>query len=176
MKINARAPRTFPGIRCSPRDRGRNARRDRSLSLHRDPNPEELPMQSLAIRLLSGAALAVLATTQAPAAGAQTATVTKITVIEPATVMKGYRATKIIGTTVVNEANETVGKIDDLVIRADDKVVVAIVSVGGFLGIGDHLVAVPYESIQWRENTGVLPGATKERLKAFPEFTYAARQ
>ncbi len=109
------------------------------------------------------------------AASAQTATVTQITVIEPAQIMKGYRASKIVGATLTNEANETVGKIDDLVIRADDKVVVAIVSVGGFLGVGDRLVAVPYESIQWRENTGVLPGATKERLKTFPEFKYAAR-
>lgn len=111
----------------------------------------------------------------APVANAQTATVTQVTVIEPATVMKGYRASKIVGTTLTNEANETVGKIDDLVIRADDKVVVAIVSVGGFLGVGDRLVAVPYDAIAWRENTGVLPGATKDRLKTFPEFKYAAR-
>lgn len=126
-----------------------------------------------AMMLLAPIATSVPANAQT--ATAQTATVTQVTVIEPATVMKGYRASKIVGAALVNEANESVGKIDDLVIRADDKVVVAIVSVGGFLGVGDRLVAVPYESISWRENTGVLPGATKERLKTFPEFKYAAR-
>jgi sporulation protein YlmC with PRC-barrel domain len=125
------------------------------------------------MKLATAAATAMILL--APVANAQTAKVTQITVIEPATVMKGYRASKIVGMTLTNEANETVGKIDDLVIRADDKVVVAIVSVGGFLGVGDRLVAVPYESISWRENTGVLPGATKDRLKTFPEFKYAAR-
>lgn len=126
------------------------------------------------LKLATAAATAMLLLSPI-AASAQTATVTQITVIEPAQIMKGYRASKIVGATLTNENNETVGKIDDLVIRADDKVVVAIVSVGGFLGVGDRLVAVPYESIQWRENTGVLPGATKERLKTFPEFKYAAR-
>jgi len=124
----------------------------------------------------AGAAAALLILL-AGAAGAQTstATATRVTLIEPATVMKGYRASKIVGTTLTNEANETVGKIDDLVIRSDDRVVVAIVSVGGFLGMGDRLVAIPYDSIAWRENSGVLPGATKERLKTFPEFTYATK-
>jgi len=128
------------------------------------------------LKLATAAATAMILL--APVASAQTTTVVapaQVTVIEPATVMKGYRASKIVGMTLTNEANETVGKIDDLVIRADDKAVVAIVSVGGFLGVGDRLVAVPYQSISWRENTGVLPGATKERLKTFPEFKYAAR-
>lgn len=125
--------------------------------------------------LAATAMIALAPVVNAPAANAQTANVTQVTVIEPATVMKGYRASKIVGMTLTNEANETVGKIDDLVIRADDKAVVAIVSVGGFLGVGDRLVAVPYQSISWRENTGVLPGATKDRLKTFPEFKYAAR-
>ncbi|MCC7048329.1 MAG: PRC-barrel domain-containing protein [Alphaproteobacteria bacterium] len=123
----------------------------------------------------TGAAALALLLVQANPLAAQTANVSKVTVVEPATIMKGYRASKIIGASVVNEANEAVGKIDDLVIRADDRAVVAIVSVGGFLGVGTRLVAVPYESISWRENTGLLPGATKERMKTFPEFTYASR-
>lgn len=45
----------------------------------------------------------------------------------------GYRASKIIGGTVVNEANETVGKVDELLIGADGKTPYAVLSVGGFL-------------------------------------------
>lgn len=128
----------------------------------------------------ASAAAAAILMLQALPAGAQTAgtttgntAVARVTVVEPAAVMKGYRASKIVGSTVTNEANETVGKIDDLVIRSDDRVVVAILSVGGFLGVGDRLVAVPYDQISWHDNVGVLPGVTKDRLKTFPQFSYA---
>jgi hypothetical protein len=45
--------------------------------------------------------------------------------------------------------------------------------VGGFLGVGAHLVVVPYDSLKLVENKVVLPGGTKERLKMLPEFTCA---
>ncbi len=50
----------------------------------------------------------------------------------------------------------------------------AIIQVGGFLGIGSRLVAVPYASLQISQEGKhiVLPGATKEQLKAIPEFVY----
>jgi hypothetical protein len=48
--------------------------------------------------------------------------------------------------------------------------------IGGFLGIGGHLVAVPYENLVTDETGGkiVLPNATKEELKKLPEFKYPA--
>ncbi len=46
-------------------------------------------------------------------------------------------------------------------------------SVGGFLGLGDRLVVVPYDSLKMAANKIMLPGATKEALKALPEFKYA---
>lgn len=85
----------------------------------------------------------------------------------------GYRATKIIGGAVVNEANETVGKVDELLIDSDGRTPYAVLSVGGFLGLGDRLVVVPYESLRMAANKIMLPGATKEALKALPEFKYA---
>ena len=84
----------------------------------------------------------------------------------------GFRASKIIGAAVINEANETVGKVDELLISADGKTPYAVLSVGGFLGVGDHLVAVPYESLKMAANKIMLPGATKEALKALPEYKY----
>lgn len=85
----------------------------------------------------------------------------------------GYRASKIRGSTVYNDANAKVGAIDDLIVNRDDKVLYAIVSVGGFLGMGKHLVAVPYGAIRIENNHMVLPGATKDALKSMPEFKYA---
>jgi hypothetical protein len=47
-----------------------------------------------------------------------------------------YRASKVIGSSVVNEANETIGKIDDLLVSRDGKQPYAVLSIGGFLGRG----------------------------------------
>lgn len=85
----------------------------------------------------------------------------------------GYRASKIIGGVVINEANETVGKVDELLIGPDGRTPYAVLSVGGFLGLGDRLVVVPYESLKMAANNIMLPGATKEALNALPEFRYA---
>jgi hypothetical protein len=48
----------------------------------------------------------------------------------------------------------------------------AILSVGGFLGMGTKYVVVPFNSLQMQDKKVVLPGATKEALKALPEFKY----
>jgi PRC-barrel domain len=85
----------------------------------------------------------------------------------------GYRASKVVGSGVLNDANETIGKIDDLLVSPDGKAPFAVLSVGGFLGMGSRLVVVPYDSLKLVENKVVLPGGTKERLKMLPEFKYA---
>ena len=87
----------------------------------------------------------------------------------------GYRASKVIGSTVVNDQNETVGKIDDLIVSGGAKEPVAVLSVGGFLGMGSKLVAIRYDELKPNpdKNDFVLPGATKDNLKTLPEFTYA---
>ena len=86
----------------------------------------------------------------------------------------GYRASKVIGSSVTNDANETIGKIDDLLVSSDGKDPYAVLSIGGFLGVGSHLVAVPYDSLKFVDKKFVLPGGTKEGLKMLPEFKYAS--
>lgn len=83
----------------------------------------------------------------------------------------GHRASKLIGQDVVNESNETVGSIDDLVLTQDNKIQ-AIVSVGGFLGMGERLVAVPMDQLQMRDDEFVMRNATKDSLQRRPEFKY----
>jgi len=85
----------------------------------------------------------------------------------------GYRASKVIGSSVVNDANETIGKIDDLLVSSDGKQPYAVLSVGGFLGMGTRLVVVPYDTLKFADNKVILPGGTKEGLKMLPEFKYA---
>ncbi len=86
----------------------------------------------------------------------------------------GYRASKIIGSTVMNDANDTVGKIDDLIVSPDDnRTAFVVLSVGGFLGMGNRLVAAPFDNLKITNNRIVMPGATKDGLKVMPEFKYS---
>ena len=118
------------------------------------------------------AAVALLANAPVYAQGApQTVQLAKVDVVKTAT---GYRASKVIGGTVVNDANETVGKVDDIIIGTD-KMPYAVLSVGGFLGVGNKLVVLPYDSLSTNGTKLTMPGATKEALKALPEFKYASK-
>jgi sporulation protein YlmC with PRC-barrel domain len=93
--------------------------------------------------------------------------------VDISVVGQGYRASKLMGNNVVNEKNEKIGTLDDLII-GHDKSLFAVLQVGGFLGLGSRLVALPYDSLQIDE-TGrkiELPGATKEQLQKLVEFKY----
>ena len=80
---------------------------------------------------------------------------------------------KILGKAVYNDKNEKIGTVDDIIIAPDRAVSFAIIGVGGFVGIGKHDVAIPVNQIREEKDRFVLPGATKETLKALPEFQYA---
>jgi hypothetical protein len=96
-----------------------------------------------------------------------------LVVVDVVSVADGYRFSKLRGAPVYNSANEKIGELDDLIV-GKDRVLFAIIQVGGFLGIGSRLVAVPYTSLQIADDGKrvVLPGATKEQLKTLPEFHY----
>jgi hypothetical protein len=123
------------------------------------------------ITVMAGAAiLAGVLTGPALSQGApQTVALVKV---DPQTVATGFRSSKVVGASVVNEADETVGAIDDLIVTPNERVPYAILSVGGFLGMGTKYVAVPFSSLQMQDKRIVLPGATKDALKALPEFKY----
>ncbi|CAA6604303.1 PRC-barrel domain protein [Rhodospirillaceae bacterium LM-1] len=98
-----------------------------------------------------------------------------ISVIDVRAVSTGYRASQVLGANVTNESNEVLGKVDDLIVSRHETAIYAVLSVGGYLGIGDRLIAVRYEDMSpSADGRGVmLKGATKEWLKAMPEFVYA---
>ena len=93
--------------------------------------------------------------------------------VDVRTVAAGYRASKVIGSSVLNQANETIGKIDDLLVTRDGKEPYAVLSVGGFLGMGTRMVIVRYDSLKFADNKIVLPGGTKDGLKMLPAFQYS---
>jgi hypothetical protein len=119
------------------------------------------------------AAAAIAASISGPALSQGTPQTVTIMKVDPSSLTTGYRTSKVVGSSVVNEANETVGTIDDLIVTPSEKVPFAVLSVGGFLGMGTKYVVVPYNSLQVRDKKMMLPGATKDSLKALPEFKYA---
>ncbi len=124
----------------------------------------------LAVAAMLGAALLSSA-----AWGQGTSQTVQIVKVDVQKLSAGYRASKVIGSEVLNDANQTIGSIDDLLISTDGKDPYAVLSVGGFLGMGTHLVVVPYATLKVVDNKVMLPGGTKETLEKLPEFQFAAK-
>jgi hypothetical protein len=88
------------------------------------------------------------------------------------------RASKLIGTVVKNQADETIGDINEVVLSKDGKVAAVVIGVGGFLGLGEREVAVPFDSLKLsqdqNQNTVLTLNATKESLKAAPQWEWSS--
>ena len=128
------------------------------------------------IRIVAAMAVAAVISMSAASAGAQVAGSSTIGVTkeEIKAVMEGWSAKKaVLGKAVYNDKNEKIGTIDDLIITPDRSVSYAIIGAGGFLGIGKHDVAIPISQLKLEKDKFILPGATKEALKAMPKFEYA---
>ena len=108
--------------------------------------------------------------TNAPVAGKVTL---GVAVEQVDIVANGWRASKLLHASVYNDSNQKIGKVGDLIIAPDGTLSVAIIDVGGFLGIGRHHVATPVQQFTQVTPKIILPGATKDSLKQLPEFTYS---
>ena len=96
-----------------------------------------------------------------------------VTVTTMNTVVLGWSAKKaVLGKTVLNDLHQKIGTIDDVIITPENSVSFAIISTGGFLGLGKHDVAIPMNQIRAVNNEFILPGATKDALKVLPAFEY----
>jgi sporulation protein YlmC with PRC-barrel domain len=85
---------------------------------------------------------------------------------------EGFRASKIIDQPVKNAQGEELGEVDDLIMTRNGKIKKVILSVGGFLGIGDRLVAVPFKSLKIDERDNIVYNVTKQQLENHPVFSY----
>lgn len=148
-------------------------------------------MKPIKTSLLAGAialvAIPALAQTTSPSptapanapgsAGSPGSTVTTVDKTAKMHSSDNYRASALIGTNVLNSANEAIGDINDLIVAKDGKVDRVIVGVGGFLGIGEKNVALPFNELTFaRDNNNasvVMSKVTKETLQAMPEWKSA---
>jgi sporulation protein YlmC with PRC-barrel domain len=62
-----------------------------------------------------------------------------------------WRATKLSGVAVYNNNNERIGDVNELIVSRDGKIEAVVIGVGGFLGMGEHLAAVPFAQVKWMD-------------------------
>ena len=116
----------------------------------------------------------VIAAGAADAVAQKAGSMVSVSKTELREVAMGWSAKKqILGEGVYNNIGEKVGEINDLIVTPNKALSYAIVGVGGFLGVGEHEIAVPVGRLKQEKGKIVLPGATKETLKAAPKFEYA---
>ena len=99
-----------------------------------------------------------------------------VTVIERDDIVNGWSVKRqLLGQDVYNDKDEKIGKIEDIIIGRNRASSYGIVSAGGFLGIGAHDVAFPAGQFQMKNDRILLPGATKEQIRAMPPFEYTRK-
>src|ERR1017187_1591314 len=89
--------------------------------------------------LISGLASAQTGTTKTDATNASTTMHTE----------GEWRASKLVGVNVYNEANEKIGDVNEVILDKSGKVANVILGVGGFVGMGEHYVAVAFDKLKW---------------------------
>ncbi len=167
--------------------------------------------------LVGSALLATVAFAQTPTATGDRATMAPAAASD-SSFQGNWRASKVVGLSVYNDSNESLGSINDLLMDKSGNIKAVVIGVGGFLGVGEHLVAVPMDKIKFVNEpvayTGMTGGtgstgnrpastttttgsastntapasaakanpwypdhavfsATKDQLKAMPEFKYS---
>ena len=166
--------------------------------------------------LVGSALLATVAFAQTPAA-TDSAKPATAAAASDTSFQGNWRGSKLVGLSVYNDANESLGSINDLLMDKSGNIKGVVIGVGGFLGVGEHLVALPFDKVKFVNEPiaytgtagaggaagGARPGsttttgaantapaatpakpnpwypdhavisATKDQLKAMPEFKYA---
>ena len=120
-----------------------------TLTFPEDQHEESRYRALLSTAIVSGAAYAQ---TAQPADRAAPAATTSPAASSDKMMLKGkWRASKLIGLDVYNEANEKLGDINELIVDKDGKVDAVVIGVGGFLGMGEHDIAVTMDKLKFAE-------------------------
>jgi sporulation protein YlmC with PRC-barrel domain len=109
------------------------------------------------IAALAGTALlATVASAQTPTASDRATTASNS--ISESQLQGHWRASKVVGLRVYNDKNESLGSINDLLMDKSGNIKAVVLGVGGFLGMGEHLVAVPLDKIKFVNEPVVYSG------------------
>ena len=144
---------------------------------------------SLTLSLMSGVALAQTTTPPAPSRNAPSATEVPVTPRAPATAKSAAPSPHAMSTvpaqstsvsnwykqTVYDTSNASIGQVMDVLLSPDGKVAALIIGVGGFLGMGDHDVAIPFDKVKYTQKDGrivLTADLKKDELKNSPGLRY----
>lgn len=116
-------------------------------------------IKSIAAGLAGTALLATVAFAQSPPATTDKAAPAATATTTTTTASGEWRASKMSGLKIYNEANENIGSVNDLLMDKSGNIKIAVIGVGGFLGMGEHLVAVPYEKLKFVNEAIAYTGA-----------------
>jgi hypothetical protein len=89
-----------------------------------------------------------------------------------------WRGSKLIGASVYGPDNSSIGEINDVIIGGDGQIKAAVIGVGGFLGVGEKNVAVPFQDLNVNRKPDstsidkITVSYTKDQLKNAPKFAY----
>ncbi len=169
--------------------------------------------------IIGSALFATAAFAQSPSTTTTTAPAAAPATASDSSFHGNWRTSKLVGLNVYNEANESLGSINDLLTDKEGNIKAVVIGVGGFLGVGERLIAVSYDKIKfvnepvqtsaasggsagmakssstssgmttgaatsgtaaaptkpnpWYPDHAVMSGASKDQLKAMPEFKYS---
>jgi sporulation protein YlmC with PRC-barrel domain len=103
----------------------------------------------LTAALAGTALLATVASAQTPTTTSDRANTSASASTSESSFKGDWRASKVVGLKVYNDNNESLGSINDLLMDKSGNIKAAVIGVGGFLGVGEHLVAVPLDKIKF---------------------------
>ena len=109
--------------------------------------------------LVSSALLATVAFAQTPTATGDRANMAPAAASDTSSFQGNWRASKVVGLSVYNDNNESLGSINDLLTDKNGNIKAVVIGVGGFLGVGEHLVAIPFDKIKFVNEPVVYAGA-----------------
>ena len=113
------------------------------------------------VGLAASAMLASVAFAQSPSATTDRATTVAPVAASDTSSFKGsWRTSKLIGLNVYNDSNESLGSINDLLTDKSGDIKGVVIGVGGFLGVGEHLVAVPLDKVKFVNEPIAYTGAS----------------
>jgi sporulation protein YlmC with PRC-barrel domain len=124
-----------------------------------------MSMKTIALALALGTTIAAPAIAQDNTTNQNTQTQTQATATPSGGFMtqaqKGeYRASKFTGINIYNNNDENVGEVNEVMVDKDGSIRAVVIGVGGFLGIGEKNVALPFKSIQWVDTPRATAAAT----------------
>lgn len=109
-------------------------------------NAKTIMASLLGTTLLASAAFAQ---NPAPSTSPSSSSMSQSSMSQPMSHKGQWRSSKVIGVNVYNANNENLGEINELLVDQSGKVQAVVIGVGGFLGMGERYVAIPFEKLQW---------------------------